>query len=68
MRLMVRRVKVLAIPATREVDLSTNSVGASHRRKGIIPDRHSVEVEAKESNRLLGKAASIIGTERIITA
>jgi len=65
---VVRRVKVLSVPATWEVNLSTNTRWARTSRQLIVLRGNTVEVKAQESHGLLGKAVGIISAERGVTA
>lgn len=67
MRLVIRRVKVLAVPAAREVDLGPDATGASLGGQLIVAGAYAVEVQADESDSLLSKAACIVGSQIRVT-
>jgi hypothetical protein len=66
-RLVVRRVGVLAVPAAGEVNLGPNSTRTLLRRELVVPRGLSVEVETKERHGLLSEAAGIVGAEGCVS-
>ncbi len=62
-RLVVSSIDVLAVPATGEIDLRTDAARARRGWELVVPDGLAVEVQAKESNRLLGIGRGVISTE-----
>jgi hypothetical protein len=67
MGFVIHRVEVLAVPAHREVNLSTDTTRARHRGQRIIPGGRSVEIQAQVGDSLLSVAAGVVRPERWIT-
>lgn len=60
MGFMVGRVGVLAIPATREVDLRANSTRAILVGQSGVLGSHTVEIQAQKVDSLLGEAIGVV--------
>jgi len=67
MRLVVRRVGVLSVPAAREINLSADAIRAFLSRQLVELGRDSIEIKAEEGDGLLSKAACIVGTQGRVT-
>lgn len=67
MRLVIRGVEVLSIPATREIELRAHTAGTNSGWQLVMLGGNAVEIQTQESNCLLGIAGCIIASEGRVT-